>query len=394
MNLSLDQLVKELGNGKVILTESGEKIFKLDSYEGNPIIKPQDIGLTWHEDGKLQTGAVFNGGAEYFNEKVVLVPRCQKDYQRKKSFDEKLKIERYWLDNYISEIWPLISEDGVNFKRYNNVVIRGDGTDHEDFIYGIEDIRIVKHNQRYILIGTGKIKPPFKGSNADRVAIYSTEDFIDITYHGIIDSFDNRNAIPFFDDDRVYMLLRFHPNINLTVLEGGIDQLLNPSRYKENWEKINEQKDENILIEAGIYLHEKEKVGAGIPPIKTERGWLFIYHAVGEINEDICEDICKEYGVEGNIKRAYSVCAAILDLDNPEKVLCRTKNPIYIPSKPYELEGNEEYPVDVPNVVFPVGGIVRNDKLLLYCGAGDKYTSLLSCNIDKLIDYLFENCRM
>jgi len=82
-----------------------------------------------------------------------------------------------------------------------------------------------------------------------------------------------------------------------------------------------------------MYPHEKEKVGAGIPLIKTERGWLFIYHAVGEINEDIC----KEYGVEGKTKRAYSVCAAILDLDNPKKVMCRTKNPIYIPSKPYEL---------------------------------------------------------
>jgi len=250
---------------------------------------------------------------------------------------------------------PLISEDGVNFKRYNNIIIRGDGTDHKDFIYGIEDIRIIKHKQKYILVGTGKIKPPFKGKNADRVAIYSTEDFINITYHGIIDFFDNRNAIPFFDNDKMYMLLRFHPNINLAVLEGGMDQLLNPSRYRENWEEIYQQKDENVLIEAGMYPHEKEKVGAGIPLIKTERGWLFIYHAVG----DIKPDIGREYGIRGEIKRAYSVCAAILDLENPKKILCRTINPIYIPHKPYELEGNKQYPVDVPNVVFPTGAIVK-----------------------------------
>jgi len=390
MNFSLDQLVKRLGNGEVARTESGEKIFKMDSYEGNPIIKPQDIGLTWYEDGKLQTGAVFNGGAECFNEKVIILPRCQKNYQRKKSIDEKLKTERYWLDNYISEIWPLISEDGINFKRHDNTVIQGDGIDHQDFTYGIEDIRIVKHGQRYILGGTGKLKPPFKGSNADRVAIYSTEDFINITYHGIVDSFDNRNAIPFFDNDKVYMFLRLHPNINLVVLEGGMEQLLNPSRYKENWEKIYQLRDENILIKSGRYCHEKEKVGAGTPLIKTERGSLFIYHAVGEINEGIC----KGYGLTGKIKRAYTVCAAILDLDNPKKVLCRTKNPIYIPSKPYELVGNERYPVDVPNVVFPVGSIVKNNKLLLYCGAGDKYTILLSCDINKLLNYMFENCKV
>ncbi len=385
-----DQLVKRLGDGEVVQTAAGEKIFKLSPFGGNPIVKPQDLGLTWQENGRLKIGAVFNGGAEYFNEKIILVPRCHQNYQQKKSFDKELKIERYWLDNYISEIWPLVSEDGVDFKRYDNTVIRGDGIDHQDFTYGIEDIRIVKHGQRYILVGAGKLKPPFKGSNADRAAIYSTEDFINITYHGIIDSFDNRNAIPIFDDDKVYMLLRFHPNINLVILEGGMEQLLNPSRYKENWEKIYQQRDENILIESGRYSHEKEKVGAGTPLIKTGRGSLLIYHAVGEINEDIC----KEYGLTGKIKRAYTVCAAILDLDNPKKVLCRTKNPIYIPHTPYELEGNKQYPVDVPNVVFPVGSIVKNNKLLLYCGAGDKYTILLSCDINKLIDYIFKNCKV
>jgi predicted GH43/DUF377 family glycosyl hydrolase len=384
------QFVKGSGSGEVVRTELGENIFKMSPFEGNPVVKPRDIGLGWYKDGKLQTGAVFNGGAEIFEGKVILLPRCQKNYKRKKSFDEKLKIEKYWLDNYISEIWTLISEDGVNFERYHDIVIKGDGTEQQDFIYGIEDIRIIKHKQKYILVGTGKIKPPFKGKNADRVAIYSTEDFINIAYHGIIDFFDNRNAIPFFDNDKVYMLLRFHPNINLAVLEGGMDQLLNPSRYRENWEKIYQQKDENVLIEAGMYPHQKEKVGAGIPLIKTERGWLFIYHAVGEINKDIC----KEYGMERKIKRAYSVCAAILDLDNPKKVMCRTKNPIYIPSKPYELEGNKQYPVDVPSVVFPTGAIVSDNKLLLYCGAGDKYTILLSCDINKLIDYMFKNCKV
>ena len=45
MNFSFDRLVKELGNGEIVRTELGENIFKMDSYERNPIIKPQDIGL-------------------------------------------------------------------------------------------------------------------------------------------------------------------------------------------------------------------------------------------------------------------------------------------------------------------------------------------------------------
>lgn len=387
MNSSLDRTVKKLGDGKVIQIESGEAIFKLDSYEKNPIVKPQDIGLTWHENGELKTGAVFNGGAELFQNKVILTPRCHRNYRREKFFDEKLGIERYRLENYISEVWPLASEDGVHFTRFQNVVIRGDGTDHQDFTYGIEDIRIFKYGRRYLLIGCGKIKPPFKGANADRIAVYSTDDFVNITYHGMVKSFDSRNAVSFSEpvNGRHYMLLRFHPNIHLDFLEAGMDQLLNPSKHIEHWEKIYERRSKNLLLEAGHYLHEKEKIGPSTQVIGTDRGWLLIYHAVGEIEDNIC----KAYGLAEKIERGYSICAALLDLDDPRKVLCRTRNPIYIPSAPYELHGDDQCPVDVPAVVFPVGALIREDKLILYAGAGDKYIILLSCNLDNLVNYLF-----
>ncbi|MCK4476499.1 MAG: hypothetical protein KAU16_07205 [Methanophagales archaeon] len=388
----LDRTVQELGDGTVVLLDSGETVFKLDSHENNPIVKPQDIGLTWHENGVLKIGAVFNGGAEVFQDKVILTSRCHQGYQKSTSFDEKLDIERYCLENYISEVWPLVSDDGLHFTRYQNMVIRGDSTDHQDFIYGIEDIRIVKYGRRYLLIGCGKIKPPFKGANADRIAVYSTGDFVNITYHGMVESFDSRNAVPFSEpvNGRHYMLLRFHPHIHLDFLEAGMDQLLNPSRHIKHWEKIYERRSQNLLLEAGHYPHEKEKIGPGTQVIKTDRGWLLIYHAVGEIEDGIC----KAYGLSEKIERGYSVCAALLDLDDPRKVLCRTRNPIYIPSAPYELYGNDQYPVDVPAVVFPTGAITIKNKLLIYCGAGDKYVILLTCDLGNLLDYLWEDCRI
>ncbi|GAI43961.1 unnamed protein product, partial [marine sediment metagenome] len=214
---------------------------------------------------------------------------------------------------------------------------------------------------------------------------------VNISYHGLVESFDSRNAIPFSEpiNGCHYILLRFHPNIHLACLESGIEQLLNPSKYKKEWEKLYEQRCQNLLLEAGYLVHEKEKIGPSTPLIKTDRGWLLIYHSVGEIEEDIC----KEYGLSEKIKRGYSICAALLDLENPEKVLCRTRHPIYIPSAPYELFGDEQFPVDVPAVVFPVGAIVRKDKLILYAGAGDKYIILLSCNLDNLVDYLCKFCQ-
>jgi predicted GH43/DUF377 family glycosyl hydrolase len=391
MMSALDRSVQKLGDGETVLLDSGETVFKLDSFENNPIVKPQDIGLTWQENGELKIGAVFNGGAEVFQDKVILTPRCHQGYHKGTFFDEKLGIERSYLENYISEVWPLVSEDGVHFTRFQNVVIRTDGTDHQDFIYGIEDIRIVKHGRMYLLVGCGKIKPPFKGSNADRIAIYSTDDFVNITYHGMVESFDTRNAVPFPEpvNGRHYVLLRFHPDIHLGFLEAGMDQLLNLSKHKERWEEIYERRSQNLLLEAGHYPHEREKIGPGPQVIRTDRGWLLIYHTVGEIKSDIC----KAYGLAEGIVRGYSVCAALLDLDDPGKVLCRTRNPIYIPSAPYELHGNEQYLVDVPAVVFPVGALVRENKLILYAGAGDKYIVLLSCKLDNLVDYLWEYCQ-
>jgi len=391
MRSILDGSVQEIGDGTVVLLDSGETVFKLDSFQNNPIVKPQDLGLTWHEKGELKIGAVFNGGTEVFQDKVMLTPRCLQGYRKGTFFDERLGIERICLENYISEVWPLVSEDGVHFTRFKSVAIRGDGADHQDFTYGIEDIRIVKYGQRYLLIGCGKINLPFTGENSDRIAIYSTDDFVNITYHGMVESFDSRNAIPFSEavNGRYYILLRFHPNIHLDFLEAGIDQLLNPSKHIEHWEKISKRRSQNLLLEAGRYPHEKEKIGPSTQVIKTDRGWLLIYHAVGEIDVDIC----KAYGLAQKIQRGYSVCAALLDLDDPRKVLCRTRHPIYIPSAPYELHGNDQYPVDVPAVVFPVGALVREGKLILYAGAGDKYVILLSCGLDRLINYLREHCK-
>ncbi|MCZ6776690.1 MAG: hypothetical protein O7D34_09565 [Ignavibacteria bacterium] len=391
MTMALDQSFQKLGVGSVVSLNSGEGMFKMDSWKENPIVKPQDIGLTWHEDGQPKIGAAFNGGAEVFQDKIILMPRCHKGYREGTFFDERLKIERRCLDNYVSEVWPLASEDGIHFTRHQNVTIRGDGSDHQDFAYGIEDIRIVRHEGKYLLIGCGKIHVAFKYQNADRIAIYSTDDFVNITYHGIVEPFDSRNAIPFSEpiNGRQYILLRFHPNIHLGVLESGTDQLLNPSKHKEEWKKIHEQRSTNLLLQVGHYAHEKEKIGPGTQVIKTDKGWLLIYHAVGEIGKDIC----KAYNLAETIRRGYSVCAALLDLDNPRRVLCRTRHPIYVPSVPHELHGNDQYPVDVPAVVFPVGAVVRKDKLVIYAGAGDKYIIILSCNLDDLVTYLHEDCK-
>jgi len=201
-----------------------------------------------------------------------------------------------------------------------------------------------------------------------------------------------RNTVIFPEmvSDENYILLRFGKNIHIDVMEAGMNQLLQPSKYRLLWDKVYKRRKETILLEVGHYPHEKEKIGPGPPPFRTEKGWLLIYHGVGEINSSIG----RVYGLYPKINRSYSICAALLDLDNPTKVLCRTKNPIYIPSEPWELYGNEIYPADIPAVVFPMGLIAANNKMLLYCGAGDKYVVLLSFHLDTFIEYLLRECRL
>ena len=89
------------------------------------------------------------------------------------------------------------------------------------------------------------------------------------------------------------------------------------------------------------------RVGAGAPPVKTDKGWLEIYHGADENNR-------------------YCLGALLLDLDDPSKVIARSEEPIMEPSAPYELEGF------FGNVVFSSGQIVEGDELTMYYGASDE----------------------
>ncbi len=149
---SFNQIIQKLGEGKIVTLDSGDTIFKMVSFIDNPVVKPQNLGLVWKEDDTLKIGAVFNPGAEIFQDKVILLPRCHQGYRKGKFFDEKLGIERSYLENYISEVLPLVSDDGINFARFRDIVIKGDGTDHQDFTYGIEDLRIIKYDHRFLLV--------------------------------------------------------------------------------------------------------------------------------------------------------------------------------------------------------------------------------------------------
>jgi predicted GH43/DUF377 family glycosyl hydrolase len=78
----------------------------------------------------------------------------------------------------------------------------------------------------------------------------------------------------------------------------------------------------------------------------------------------------------------YSACAALLDINNPGKVLARLPYALFSPEYDWELKG------EVNNVVFPTGTTVFGNTLFIYYGAADTQIACASLNIDELVSEL------
>ncbi len=111
------------------------------------------------------------------------------------------------------------------------------------------------------------------------------------------------------------------------------------------------------------------RIGAGCPPIKTNKGWILIYHTVREEEPNFF---------------IYSGSAALFDLNNPKKIISNS-SPIITPSLKEELE-----PYQQKKIVFPTGLVVdKNGKdLLIYSGGGDVVTTVRKVPISKIMNSL------
>lgn len=119
----------------------------------------------------------------------------------------------------------------------------------------------------------------------------------------------------------------------------------------------------NVLMNKREGMWDSEKVGIAAPPIKTNKGWLLLYHGVSK------ED------------RKYRVGAALLSLSNPMKIIERTEDPLLEPEMPYEINGQ------ISNVVFPCGASLVKNTLFIYYGGADQVICAASADVS----HLFKN---
>jgi beta-1,4-mannooligosaccharide/beta-1,4-mannosyl-N-acetylglucosamine phosphorylase len=116
---------------------------------------------------------------------------------------------------------------------------------------------------------------------------------------------------------------------------------------------------------------ESTKIGLGPVPIETNEGWLMFYHGV--------LTSCSGF--------VYSMGAALLDLNEPWKVLYRGDPYLLNPRESYECVG------DTPNVIFPCAALTDADtgRIAIYYGAADTVTGLAFCYVDEVIEFIKKN---
>jgi predicted GH43/DUF377 family glycosyl hydrolase len=225
--------------------------------------------------------------------------------------------------------------------------------------WGFEDPRVVwvRELERWAITCTAY------GPMGPAVYLATTEDFVTVERHGIIRQPEDKNAalLPHRIDGHWVLLHR--PKTEFGGSGGGI--LLSRSPDLATWST-----PEQVMQPREGAWWDSLRIGIGPPPLLTESGWLLLYHGVKET-------------VAGQLYRAG---LALLDVDDPTRVIRRLPGWVLAPLASYERVG------DVPNVVFPCGVVhdAATDELRLYYGAADSSICLATARLQTLLDALLD----
>jgi predicted GH43/DUF377 family glycosyl hydrolase len=256
-----------------------------------------------------------------------------------------------------------VSDDGIHFEQFDEPVLRNNVVKDGHRVDDPEDPRITLLEDCYYMTYCN-----WNGRWC-QTALATSEDLLDWKNQGVIvpwESFGmNKNAVLFPEriNGKYAMLHRPEPmecfDVNKPFdwhrwtrdpeVPGGIR--LSFSEDLRNWSYESECV---LLPRTGLW--DSVKVGMAGPPMKTERGWLIVYHATDE------------YGT-------YRLGLALLDLADPSKVLKRSDEPILEPELEWERVG------DIPNVVFSCGHFLIGAELWVYYGGADRVIGLAVGNV-------------
>jgi len=301
-------------------------------YPGNPILTAKDI--------PYPANSVFNAGATKIGDNTLLLMRVE---------------DRRGL----SHLTVARSKDGfASWLIDPRPTLPADPEGHPEEFWGIEDPRIscLEGEGRYIITYTAY------SQGGPLVSLAATEDFEHFERWGPVMAPEDKDAalFPVRFGGRYAMLHRPAP-----AMSGiGSHIWLSFSPDLKHWG------DHQILIRCrrGGWW-DSNKIGLAPPPLRTSEGWLIMYHGV-------------RVTTSGGV---YRLGLALLDLEDPSKVLLRGDEWVFAPVESYERQG------DVHDVVFPCGWVAQGDNLRLYYGAADTSIAVATAKVSELLDWLHEH---
>jgi len=294
-------------------------------HDANPILRPSD----W----PYPVNTAFNAGATEHDGETLLLVRVE---------------DRAG----VSHLCAARSKDGLGDWRVDPEPTLAPSPERSEEVWGIEDPRISRLDEisRYAVTYTA-YSPSGPG-----VSLATTEDFRSFERLGMVFCPENKDAalLPGRVDGRWWMLHR-------PVAGGVADVWLSASTDLVRWG------EHRVLLRArsGPYW-DAGKVGLSAQPLRTEAGWLVLYHGVKRT-------------VSGGI---YRQGLALLDLDRPWRVLARTGEWVFAPEEPYERTG------DVDNVVFCCGWTQRGGEVRMYYGGADTCMAVATASLEELLGAL------
>lgn len=339
-------------------------------FEQNPLLSPKDLKPS--RPG-LQITCLLNPGVFSFKGKTWLLVRVAERPQQQKGiisfpvlkgdgidiieiseYDPELnakdpRVIRYKGVDYLttlSHLRLLCSDDGITFYEPEGYPLLQGETGQETF--GIEDCRVALLDGTYYLTYTAV------SEQGVGIGLRTTTDWKNFSSEGMIIPPHNKDCAIFEEkmNGRFYALHR--PS---SVDIGGNYIWIAESPDGIHWGK------HQCIITTRKGSWDSARVGAGAAPIKTERGWLEIYHGANE-------------------QHRYCLGAFLLDLNDPSIVLARTEDPIMVPTADYELTGF------FGQVVFTNGHVVNGDGLTIYYGAADEFVCGAKFSIAEILSAL------
>jgi len=300
-------------------------------YQGNPILTKDDIPYP------VQT--VHNAGVTKYDGRYIMLFRSH-------------------LDTGRSIIGLAESEDGFNFKARSEPFMVPSKepifTEYEAF--GVEDPRITYLEDAYYITYSAY------SQHGVRIGLAKTSDFVSVERVAFITQADYRNTVLFPEkiDGRYVKLDRPHSDISPWSI------WISYSPDLRHWG------DSRLVMKPVPYHWDETKIGPGAPPIRTDKGWLNIYHGVFPT-------------MAGHV---YRLGAALHKLDDPAKILGVGDRWILQPEDPWEITGY------IPNVVFTCGAVAEDDGTMkLYWGGADKVMCAGTAVIDELVELCLSDSR-